>query len=115
MEIPTLKTSDLALLPGITSGALAPQQVKSNGNKEASEARPTNDQLQKMVADISAQISQANISINFSTYGPRNNKIAILVMDKATGEVIREIPTKELQQLYQNMDSLVGMLVNGAV
>jgi len=45
--------------------------------------------------------------VSFSTYGSRNEHMAVLVIDKTTGRVIREIPTKEIQKLHGHLDVLV--------
>lgn len=44
--------------------------------------------------------------VSFSTYGSRNERIAVVVKNKDTGEVIREIPSKELQKLHVHLDML---------
>jgi hypothetical protein len=44
---------------------------------------------------------------SFSTYGSRNERIAIVVKNKETGEVIREIPSEEMQKLHVHIDMLI--------
>ena len=52
----------------------------------------------------------SNISLKFSVYG--GDKIAFTVVDKETGNVIREVPPEEVQALAEKMDQLRGALVD---
>ncbi len=74
-----------------------------------------NEQLSLMVKEMQEHIQQMNVSLQFSTYGTRGEKIAVVVADKETGEVIREIPAKEIQKLYARMTELAGMIFNRQV
>ncbi|MBW2655859.1 MAG: flagellar protein FlaG, partial [Deltaproteobacteria bacterium] len=54
-----------------------------------------------------------NIDIAFSTYGKKNKNISVVVSEKETGKLIREIPPEELQQLHVKIKELAGMIFNG--
>jgi flagellar protein FlaG len=69
----------------------------------------------RLAESIQANIKAANISITFSLYGPNNEKVAIKVVDKDTGEVIREIPPEEIQELSTKADEIAGMILNKKV
>ncbi len=73
-----------------------PQSRKLPVKETVSKDNPDNSQFEPVLTDVS-----------FSTYGSRNEHIAIVIMDKATGKVIREIPTKEMQKLHGHLDVLV--------
>jgi len=45
--------------------------------------------------------------LSFSTYGARDERIAVVVKNKHTGEVIREIPSEEMQKLHVHLDMLI--------
>jgi flagellar protein FlaG len=66
-----------------------------------------------LAEEIQAQMNKNSISLSFSTYGRGNHKISVTVSDKDTGEVIREIPSEELQRLSGKMEELVGMVFDG--
>jgi uncharacterized FlaG/YvyC family protein len=53
------------------------------------------------------QLNPVSTEASFSTYGSRNERIAIVIKNKETGEVIREIPSKEMQKLHVKLDMLV--------
>ncbi len=71
-----------------------------------------NEQIRQQVAEMQSQISRMNVSLAYTTYGDRGEKIAVIVADKETGEVIREIPSREFQELYAKMNELAGMIFN---
>jgi uncharacterized FlaG/YvyC family protein len=68
------------------------------------------EQIKRMVGEIDTQLQRMNVSLEFSRYGGHGEKIAVVVADKATGEVIREIPSKELQNLYNRINDLAGII-----
>jgi len=53
-----------------------------------------------------------NVSLEFSTYGENGENVAVIVADKNSGEVIREIPSRELQNLYAKMREITGIIFN---
>lgn len=79
---------------------------------EAGNADPNPEQLEQMVSDMQYQLDSMNISLRYSLYGENNQNIAVKVINKETGEVIREIPPKEMQALQSKMSELVGMIFN---
>jgi len=84
--------------------------TKSQSDSKGGDVK--NEQVSRMIQDMQDQINRMSVSLEFSTYGSKGEKIAVIVADKETGEVIREIPSKELQQLHAKLDELVGMIFN---
>lgn len=88
--------------------------------KESSANQPpmsgdTKKEIFRIVEKMQTYLESMNISVNFRTYGEKNERIAILVVERETGKVIREIPPEELQRLYQRMCELSGLLYNGKI
>lgn len=71
-----------------------------------------NEAVKRMVEEIQRNIDSMDVALRFSTYGKNQEKIAIAITDRDTGKVIREIPPKELQNLYMKMNELAGMIFN---
>jgi len=67
-------------------------------------------ELKQIVGQIQSQLDSMNISLQYSVYGDRDDKVAVKVVDRDTGKVIREIPSKEVQALQDKMRELVGMI-----
>ena len=92
------------------------QDVFSKQNDASSDVRAANQTyIEEMTEKIQQYLDNRNINIAFSTYGTKNEKIAVTVTEKETGKVIREIPAEELQRLSARMDELMGMIFNDQV
>jgi hypothetical protein len=53
-----------------------------------------------------AQFDPVQIEASFSTYGSRNERIAVIIKNGDTGEVIRDFPSKAMQKLHVHLDVL---------
>lgn len=84
-----------------------PSSRQAGGNGDVHPA-----QLKQMVEEMQSQLESMNVSLEYSLYGKNGSRIAVKVMNKDTGEVIREIPAKEMQALQAKMSELVGMIFN---
>jgi uncharacterized FlaG/YvyC family protein len=93
--------------PGKTTGPSLPAQT-TGGN-----ADPSPPQVKQMVAEMQSHLDSMNISLQYRLYGEHDEKISVKVVNRGTGEVIREIPPKEMQSLQAKMGELVGMIFNG--
>ena len=102
-------------MTGAPVAAAAPKQSPSPQGQAGGDAAVSREQLRQMIDDMQGHIDRMNVSLQFYTYGDHGEKIAVVVADKETGEVIREIPPKEIQELYAKMSELTGMILNGNV
>lgn len=100
-------------MAGAPVAAAAPRQTPSPQSQEARDAVVSSAQVKQMVDEMQRQIDSMNVSLTFSRYGDRGENIAVVVADKETGKVIREIPPEEIQHLYAKMSELAGMIMNG--
>ena len=85
---------------------------RKNNKHEVRQTQRSNAETQKMVAEMQDRIDQMNISLTFSTYGKNKDRIAVVLSNRETGEVIREIPPEEIQKLYAKLSELVGLIFN---
>ena len=69
--------------------------------------RPSVKDTASKAGPDNTQLNPVQTEAYFSTYGSNNERIAIVVKNKETGEVIREIPSKEMQKLHVHLDLLV--------
>jgi uncharacterized FlaG/YvyC family protein len=79
------------------------------GTRSQYESHPGNLSTKDATAKSGSGNTRLNpvpTEVSFSTYGSRNERIAVVVKNKNTGEVIREIPSKELQKLHVHLDML---------
>ena len=95
----------------------SPRAEEDDGKTSESETREpvSNQQAKELTEKLQGYIDRMNINIAFSTYGKKNKNLAIIVSEKETGKLIREIPPEELQQLQVKMEEMVGMIFNDRV
>jgi hypothetical protein len=98
---------DTMVAPGHTTGALRSGQPPGGDG-----APPSNAQVERMVQQMQSYLDSMNVSLQYSFYGAHGEKVAVHVVNRETGEVIREIPSKEMQALQTKMGELVGMIFN---
>lgn len=112
-------TAETSVVADKTTGTALPlrsvsKQGSSTGQQQqtAQTAQPLDINATRELAErIQQYLDTMNINIAFSTYGG-DNKISITVMNKETGEIIRQIPPEELQRLHMKMEELIGMILN---
>ena len=100
-------TPATAIVPSQTTGA--PRSGQTSGDDVAP---ASNAQIKRMVEQMQSYLGSMNVGIQYSFYGAHGDKIAVNVVNRETGEVIREIPSKEMQALQTKMGELLGMIFN---
>ena len=108
MNIAPVETNNA--VQAVSVAVAAPKRDAPVQTEAGNEAAVSSEQVRRMVAEIQSQIQRMNVSLEFSHYGERGEKIAVVVTDKATGEVIREIPSGEIQNLYNSINDLAGII-----
>lgn len=108
MNIALVETNNA--MQAVSVAVAAPKRNTHVQAEAGAEAAVSNEHIKQMIAEIQSQIQRMNVSLEFSHYGGHGEKIAVVVTDKATGEVIREIPSREIQNLYNSINDLAGIL-----
>ncbi|MBU8911502.1 MAG: flagellar protein FlaG [Desulfobacterales bacterium] len=99
----------------VSEGSAVNQSVASESPRAEEDRRQTvdNQQVKELTENLQGYVDKMNINVAFSTYGEKNKNVSVVVSEKETGKLIREIPPKELQQLHVKMKELAGMILNG--
>ncbi len=74
-------------------------------NPTADEARSAAESLQKVVEAATGR--QLDFSVN-----DRFNELVVRFTDRQSGETIKEIPSRDLMQLRERLDDLIGLFVD---
>lgn len=93
-----------------SSTSKAVQQAPASKETEPADRILDKEGIKKMVEDMQSDLGGLNVNVEFSTYGKNNDQVSIVIMEKDSGKVIREIPSKEIQNLYSKMTDLAGLL-----
>ena len=76
------------------------------------ETGPDLPELEELVADVQKNISWiAGVDLQFSVH-EASGKVMVTVTDKATGEVVREIPPSEFLDLSVRIEQMIGLIFN---
>ena len=114
MEVSATNMS--STMAGAPAALNAPKQMTGSsraGQTSGGDGAPvSNAQVKQMVEQMQGQIDSMNISLQYAFYGEHDKKISVKVVNKGTGDVVREFPPKELQALQAKMRELVGMIFN---
>ena len=103
--------------PSPTPGSAAGMSPSQSPSAQASQKpRPVSGEAaNQLLQQIQSHLNSMNISLSFSTYGKKGEDISVTVTDKDTGNVIREIPPKEIQDLRTKLGELIGLIFNHSV
>ncbi len=131
MDVRTVSSSEMGNQPptaGVTrieqgtamsqsAGALDNLNASSSSSalgsaQKKDDTEPSTEQLKQMVSNMQSDLDSMNINLEYFLYGANENKVAVKVVNRENGEVIREIPPKEIQALQEKMSELVGMIFN---
>jgi len=104
--------------PGSPVVRVVEQQVRSSASTEqkvqTTERKITEQDVQKAVGQANIEIAGTNESIAFG-YIKEINLLFVTVTDKNSGEVIREIPSKDFIEHRIAMKEMVGMMLDKQV
>ncbi len=69
------------------------------------------EQIDKIVSQLNQLLSAVNHQIRFSSSSDAGG-MQVLVVDRATGEVVKKIPSDRALQAGANLDELVGLTLD---
>lgn len=95
-------------VPGVSAGAAASAAWPGNSAKDSEQPSPS---LDAALARLTEALRTASVSVQFEI-DSSSHRVITKVMDKTSGEVIRQIPTEELVRISDAMTQLQGLFVN---
>lgn len=106
-------SGDGATVAGSPAPEPAPATPSTAEMAEAAQARPSLEQsLKQALRDLEVPdlpLDSFRLELDFNQDAGR---VVARVLDKGSGELLREIPSKELQQLFAHMREFLGSLVD---
>jgi len=73
--------------------------------------QPSKEQLEKAVKGINDFVETSNTHIQFKLH-EKLNEYYVTVVDNDTKEVVREIPSKKVLDVYAAMTEFIGLIVD---
>jgi len=96
--------------PPQTESPARSDQVPESKKVEKPVQQPDYDQLAQVAADVQKNLKiMHNVDVQFSVHKATGN-VMVTVKDDNTGEVIREIPSKEILNIAAKFDEMVGLI-----
>jgi len=84
-------------------------QVQSSASGKGQEV--SLQQVQQAVAQANRQLAGSNESITFG-YEERLGQFVVQISDKATGQVIQQLPSKDFIQFQLHMREMIGLFLD---
>lgn len=111
MLVPQVNTSSESTGPPPQSGSPAQSgQAPESKKVEKPVQRPDYAQLAEVAADVQKNLKiMHNVDLQFSVHKATGN-VMVTIKDDNTGEVIREIPSKEILNIAAKFDEMVGLI-----
>lgn len=87
------------------------KNVKQNDKTEEKPKKeePTTESVKSAVIEMNNLVEKFSTKIGFSVDAEKKQMI-IIVTDKETGKVIRQIPAEEIMDLNQKMEEIAGII-----
>ena len=98
-------------LPSINSNKDTDRKLNIEEQTQLPLDQPSKEQLEKAVKGINDFIETSNTHIQFKLH-EKLNEYYVTVVDNDTKEVVREIPSKKVLDVYAAMTEFIGLIVD---
>jgi flagellar protein FlaG len=96
---------------GAAAAVQAPAQQAAAQVQQVQAPEKSSEDFEETLAGAKKAVEEAGAKLEFSI-DQDSGKTIVKVMDSATNEVIRQIPSEELVTLAKNMTKMEGMLIS---
>lgn len=97
--------------PKIAPQAIPTQAVTTQLVQNKPEPMVSEQELKQVIQQVSQSFAGSNEAVSF-TYEEKLGQLFVQITDSTSGEVIREVPSKEFIQHQVAMKELVGLLLD---
>ncbi|QCQ22669.1 flagellar protein FlaG [Desulfoglaeba alkanexedens] len=97
---------------GISSAQAKKEEKPPSDDMRLAKERP--EEVKTLVEEVQSYLEDLNIRLKFIVH-EETGDVVVRVLNKETGELIREIPPEELLKLRQKLEELRGVLFHGEV
>jgi flagellar protein FlaG len=100
-----------AVTPALSSGAVQSSKPQIESTSTSSAQPISVKDVQQAISEVTNSLGKANESIGFS-YEKKLGQLFVLVTDSSSGEVIREVPSKDFIKHKLAMQEMIGLLLD---
>src|SRR5437870_4354698 len=100
-------------LPSIASSGYPPADIASQARQPAQSGAPTqaSGKLQALAHEAAKFLQVDNQSVQF-IHDEATGKMVLTIVDIATKEIVRQIPSEEVLEIARSLDRMRGLLIN---
>ena len=98
---------------GQTSQNIQPVSKKQDakGEDQSNKGVASAEDLSRTVEDLNNKLANEELRVSFSM-DKDSNHFVVKIHDKATGELVRQIPSEETLKFAQNVEKGIGIIVD---
>ena len=108
-----------AAIPQVVSAEkikiLQPQKDVQKTDKAAQDKALSHDEIKDITEDLNDYMSDLQTNLRFSMYEKLDHQVVVQVKNRATDELIKQIPSEELLELRVKMEELSGLLFDQTI
>ena len=103
-----------AAIPQVVSAEkikiLQPQKDVQKTDKAAQDKALSHDEIKDITEDLNDYMGDLQTNLRFSMYEKLDHQVVVQIKNRATDELIKQIPSEELLELRVKMEELSGLL-----
>ena len=89
---------------------LQPQKDVQQADKAAQDQKLSPDEIKDITEDLNDYMGDLQTNLRFSMYEKLDHQVVVQIKNRATDELIKQIPSEELLELRVKMEELSGLL-----
>ncbi len=115
--------SEASSMDASITQVLSPERVKTlQPQKDVQKAEETPQEqdlsakeIEDITGDLNDYMTDLQTNLRFSMYEKLNHQVVVQIKNKATDELIKQIPSEELLELRVKMEELSGLLFDQTI
>ncbi|WP_394186912.1 flagellar protein FlaG [Metabacillus halosaccharovorans] len=112
VERPSYQTTLQSIDTQNTADTLVKKLISEESEvDQKSEVKPSKEEMDKLVKGINDFVKTTSTHIQFELH-EKLNEYYVTIVDDHTKEVVREIPSKKVLDVYAAMTEFIGLLVD---
>lgn len=113
--------SEASSIDASTTQVLSPEKIKNlqpqkdvlKTEQTAQDQALSNQEIEDITEDLNDYMSDLQTNLRFSMYEKLDHQVVVQIKNRATDELIKQIPSEELLELRVKMEELSGLLFDG--
>jgi len=115
--------SEVSSIDAATTQVLSPEKIKAmqpqkdvqKTEETAQDQALSSEEIKDITEDLNDYMSDLQTNLRFSMYEKLNHQVVVQIKNKATDELIKQIPSEELLELRVKMQELSGLLFDHTI